>query len=243
LNAGLDVRDTVNEAYEKIAKAMFDSLQAIAKDNTSHQQSGTKDDDDKEQLNSHISMIENMHYYRETVNGSGNQSLAKYKSKAQSLFQEHLGLYLKAVIRRPLGRLLVYSIVDLSNRKDFLQGVETFVQSNPSEDVTARISFSKSAFRKVLSHYDPKELRKGIDLLHRRVDKHFGQVQDDSDGLYGSRGPAIAKELVQEVWGECQKEYVEVVELCKRIVTTHYADGVQIEFSRNDVNEAFARWN
>jgi hypothetical protein len=107
LNTGLDVRETINEAYEKIAKAMFDSLQAIAKDNTSHQQSGTKDDDDKEQLNSHISMIENMHYYRETVSGSGNPSLANYKTKAQSLFQEHLGLYLKVVIRRPLGRLLV----------------------------------------------------------------------------------------------------------------------------------------
>ena len=107
LNAGLDVRDTVNEAYEKIAKAMFDSLQAIAKDNTSHQQSGTKDDDDKEQLNSHISMIENMHYYRETVTVAANPVLSNYKTKAQSLFQEHLGLYVKAVIRRPLGRLLV----------------------------------------------------------------------------------------------------------------------------------------
>jgi hypothetical protein len=85
---------------------MFDSLQAIAKDNTS-EQSGTKDDDDKEQLNSHISMIENMHYYRETVIGSGNSVLSNYKTKAQSLFQEHLGLYIKAVVRRPLGRLLV----------------------------------------------------------------------------------------------------------------------------------------
>lgn len=121
--------------------------------------------------------------------------------------------------------------------------METFVQSNPSEDVTARISFSKSAFKKVLSHYDSKELRKGIDLLHRRIDKHFGQVQDDGDSLYGSRGPAIAKELVQEVWRECQKEYVEIVNMCKRIVTTYYAEGVQIEFALNDVNEAFARWN
>ena len=104
----MDVRDTVNDAYDKIAKAMFDSLQAIAKDNTSHQHSGTKDDDDKEQLNSHISMIENMHYYRDTVTQSGNPILSSYKAKAQSLFQEQLGLYVKAVIRRPLGRLLVF---------------------------------------------------------------------------------------------------------------------------------------
>lgn len=86
---------------------MFDSLQAIAKDTTSHPASGSKDDDDKEQLNSHISMIENMHYYRETVKDRGNTMLINYKSKAQALFDEYLGLYLKLVIRRPLGRLLV----------------------------------------------------------------------------------------------------------------------------------------
>lgn len=86
---------------------MFDSLQAIAKDSSSHQASGSKDDDDKEQLNSHISMIENMHYYRETVDDRGNKMLVNYKSKAQGLYAEHLALYLNLVIRRPLGRLLV----------------------------------------------------------------------------------------------------------------------------------------
>jgi hypothetical protein len=122
-----------------------------------------------------------------------------------------------------------------------LQGVETFVQSNPSEDVTARISFSKSAFKKVLTHYDTKEIRKGVDLLHKRVDKHFGQVSDDGDAIYNLQGPAIARELVQEVWAECQREYMTIMELCRRISSTCYSDGVQMEFSATDVNEAFAK--
>jgi exocyst complex component 1 len=122
-----------------------------------------------------------------------------------------------------------------------LQGVETFIQSNPSEDVTARISFSTSAFKKVLSHYDTKELRKGIDLLHKRVEKHFGQASDDGDALYSARGPTIAKSLVHEVWKECQNEYVAIVELCKRITNKYYSDGVHMEFSLTDVNEAFAK--
>jgi len=108
LTPTLDVRETVNEAYEKISKTMFDSLQVIAKDSSSHQASGSKDDDDKEQLNSHISMIENMHYYRETVDDRGNKMLLSYKTKAQGLYAEHLALYLNLVIRRPLGRLLVF---------------------------------------------------------------------------------------------------------------------------------------
>lgn len=121
--------------------------------------------------------------------------------------------------------------------------METFVQSNPSEDVTARISFSTSAFKKVLSHYDIKEIRKGIDLLHKRVDKHFGQVSDDGDSVHSSKGPAIAKELVQEVWADCQKEYIAILELCKRISSTYYLDGVHVEFSVTDVKEAFAKRN
>jgi hypothetical protein len=107
LTSGVDIRETVNEAYEKISKTMFESLQAIARDTTSHQASGSKDDDDKEQLNSYISIIENMHYYCETVDDRGNTTLINSKSKARALFDEHLGLYVKLVIRRPLGRLLV----------------------------------------------------------------------------------------------------------------------------------------
>ncbi len=111
LNGAGDVHETVNEAYEKISKTMFESLQAIAKDTTSHQASGSKDDDDKEQLNSHISMIENMHYYCETVDDRGNTALIGSKSKARALLDEHLALYLKIVIRRPLGRLLVCHLI------------------------------------------------------------------------------------------------------------------------------------
>lgn len=107
ITSGLAIRQNVNEGYEKISKTMFDSLQAIAKDTASHQGPGTKDEDDKEQLNSHISMIENMHYYRETVETRGNTVLLDFKEKAQALYSEHLGMYTKMVIRRPLGKLLV----------------------------------------------------------------------------------------------------------------------------------------
>ena len=117
LSDGLDVRETVNEAYGRVSRTMFDSLQAIAKDTTSHQASVSKDDDDKEQLNSHISMIENMHFYRDTVDDRGNPVLQDYRKQAQTLFDEHLALYLKMVIRRPLGRLVVESFICIINSR------------------------------------------------------------------------------------------------------------------------------
>lgn len=93
----------------------------------------------------------------------------------------------------------------------------------------------------MLSHYDTKEVRKGIDSLHKRIDKHFGQLPDDSDSVYGTKGAAIAKGLVQEVWRECRKEYDGIVELCQRTISIHYPEGVQMDFSSSDVNEAFAK--
>lgn len=90
-------------------------------------------------------------------------------------------------------------------------------------------------------HYDPKEIRKGIELLHKRVDKHLGQVSDDADAPYSNRGPAIAKALVQDVWKECQKEYRSIVDLCKRIISSYYPEGVSMDFTVNDINEAFAK--
>ena len=128
-----------------------------------------------------------------------------------------------------------------ANAQDFLQGVETFVVSNPSEDVTARISFSKSAFKRVLAHYDAKETRKGIDLLHKRVEKHFGQIPDETDAIYGVRGATIGRALVHEVWKECQKEYDSIVALCKRVISIYYPEGVAMEFSVNDVKDAFLK--
>lgn len=92
-----------------------------------------------------------------------------------------------------------------------------------------------------MSHYDTKELRKGIDLLHKRVDKHFGQALDEGDTIYNAKAPVITRELVREVWQECQKEYVDIVELCKRIISSYYPDGVQMDFTLADVNEAFSK--
>lgn len=105
----LDVREMVNEGYKNINKTMFDSLQAIAKE--SPQFGGQVDPEDKEQLNYHIMMIENMHHYLEEVDTKGNGILEDFRKKAEEEYKEHMGLYINAVIRRPLAKLLVCALV------------------------------------------------------------------------------------------------------------------------------------
>ena len=121
----LGIRGMVNRGYEKINKAMFESLQAIARESgfsvTSGMNSslgstvvggpgahsGAGDPEDKEQLNYHIMMIENMNHYVEDVDTRGNLVLGEFMRRAEAEYKEHLGLYVGAVVRRPLGKLLV----------------------------------------------------------------------------------------------------------------------------------------
>ena len=92
-----------------------------------------------------------------------------------------------------------------------------------------------------MSHYDTKEIRKGIDLLYKRVDKHFGQATDESDLSYNPKAPSLARTLVQDVWRECKKEYDSTVELCIRTIQIYYPEGVQMEYTVNDVHDAFSK--
>lgn len=104
----LEIRSMVDDAYQKINKAMFESLKVIAKESpavmASHSQS---DPEDKEALNYHILLIENMNHFVEEVDDRGDGVLSDWSAKAREEMVEHLGLYVDAVIRRPLGKLLV----------------------------------------------------------------------------------------------------------------------------------------
>jgi hypothetical protein len=103
----LEIRRMVDDAYQKINKAMFESLRVIAKESPAVMATqGQGDPEDKEALNYHILLIENMNHYIEEVDTRSDPVLVEWKAKAQDEIREHLDLYVDAVIRRPLGKLL-----------------------------------------------------------------------------------------------------------------------------------------
>jgi hypothetical protein len=106
----LEIRRMVDDAYQKINKAMFESLKVIAKESPAVMATqGQGDPEDKEALNYHILLIENMNHYLEEVDARPDSVLLDWKVKAQDEMKEHMDLYVDAVIRRPLGKLLVRS--------------------------------------------------------------------------------------------------------------------------------------
>lgn len=222
----LDIRETVNNAYVRINKTMFESLKVIAREIPTAATSGSAmgDPEDKEALNYQILLIENMNHYLEEVDARSNLVLEEWKDKAAQELDEHLSLYLGAVMRRPLGKLL-----------DFLDSTESQLASLPPgsspSTIAERASHSKTTFKRLLAGYDSKEIKRGIETLKKRVEKHFGDADD----------PGLSRGLVAKVLEACEKYYEKVEERVGAISADIYDAGAAIEWTRADVNSAFRR--
>ncbi len=248
----LPVRRMVDREYDRILKSMFDSLKIIARENpalatgassaittTTTASSGattSADPEDKEALNFHILLIENMnHFLEEADNARGLEVIDDWREAAQREMTEHMGLYLNAVMRRPLGKLLEH----LENIEAQLQGGKT-----PSS-VAAQPSNSKAVFNKVLGGYDGREVRKGIEALRKRVEKHFGE-DEVAGGLTVGGVPPVPgsglggnSTLVMRVLRECEKFYGDVGLRIGRVTTDVYGGDVLFEWPRAEVRAAF----
>ncbi|KAH7419038.1 exocyst complex component Sec3-domain-containing protein [Cadophora sp. MPI-SDFR-AT-0126] len=219
----LDIRQTVNNAYARINKTMFESLKVIARENPGAQVAGA-DPEDKEALNYQVLLIENMNHYLEEVDARANPVLEDWKQNASREMNEHMGLYLGAVIRRPLGKLL-----------DFLESTESLMLSRqpgePASKISSMPSHSKTTFRKVLAGYDSKEIKKGIEALKKRVEKHFGDADE----------PGLSRGLVVKVIQNCEKFYEKVEDRILTISRDVYDGEVISEWTRADVSAAFRK--
>ncbi|KAK2041337.1 exocyst complex component Sec3 [Colletotrichum somersetense] len=220
IDPNLAVRKTVDREYGRILKSMFDSLKIIARENPAVSVGAAgADPEDKEALNFHILLIENMNHFLEEVNTHGLEILEDWREAATNELNEHMSLYLNAVMRRPLGKLLEY-----------IENIEGQLQSGKSGlSIAAQPSNSKSTFHKVLATYDAREVRKGIETLRKRVEKHFG----DADDL------ALSQKLVTKVLRECERFYGEVELRISRITADVYGGDVLFEWPRAEVKAGF----
>lgn len=220
LDPNLALRRMIDREYDRMLKSMFDSLMVIAREHPAvGVTSGSADPEDKEALNFHILLIENMNHFLEDTDTRSLEVLEEWKDQANTEYHEHMGLYLNAVMRRPLGKLL-----------DYLENIEAQIQTGKSPTAIAKQpSNSKGIFNKVLSNYDSREVRKGIEALRKRVEKHFGDADD----------PALSRALVSKVTSECEKFYGEVENRIGRVTTDVYGGDVPFEWPRSDVKMAF----
>ena len=99
----------------------------------------------------------------------------------------------------------------------------------PSE-ISSNSSYSKSALKKVVKEYNAKDIRKYVDALFKRVEKHFGDADD----------PSLSRGLVNRVVKECERFYADVEVRISTVTTTVYGGDVLFEWPRADIKSAFS---
>ncbi|CEP09602.1 hypothetical protein [Parasitella parasitica] len=197
-----ETRVTVNEAYEKIIQAMMGSLDSIARESD---QTG----DDKEQLNATIMYIENMHHMYHTLRTNKLHVLEKWIKHAKTQYDNSLNAYIRVIIRRPLGKLL-----------EFFEGVEQMTHTSTPEEVSFHMNYNKTQLRRVIMMYPSKEIKKSLEQLYKRVDKHFSEEEG----------------LLQVVWRGIQEEFIRQHERMEDLIKKCYPDaGVHLEFTIQDL--------
>lgn len=212
---GLETRRLVDSAYEKIVQTMFESLKHIAK--------MEGEGEDKGQLNYHVILIENMHCFVVETSKMDNASLVTFSQRAELIYDENLNAYVKMVLRRPFSKLI-----------DFFDAVDRLASSNPN-DLSGNSTYNKSALRKVVKEYTSKDVRKHIDLLFKRVEKHFTEGSDKPTTEDATNGKVLVG-----VWKACEEELLRLLNrFSKRIAQSYSGTGITLEFTASDIETAF----
>ncbi|KAJ3080543.1 hypothetical protein HK102_002976 [Quaeritorhiza haematococci] len=229
-SSATSTRQVVTKAYERIVKTMFETLDAVAKEVANDPKIAA---DDKEHVNVHVLTIENMHYFYSEIRARKVPVLDPFVKQSKATYDVNLSAYCRVVVRKPLGKLL-----------EFFEGIEELLKTQAPEEISYHLSYSKSALKEVLKKYPGKEIKKGLEILYRRVDKHFLDEDSGPDAplnvVAGMAGfsSRIRREgqLLQVVWRGIQEEVVRRLSRFEDLIGKCYPEsGLHLEVTIEEV--------
>ncbi|XP_029443244.1 exocyst complex component 1 isoform X3 [Rhinatrema bivittatum] len=194
-------RGDLDKAYTKLIKAVFILVEKVA----SESQKTPRD----------VVMMENFHHIFATLSRLKISCLENEKRDAKQKYGDHLQSYVINSLGQPLEKL-----------NHFFEGVEARVAQGIREDeVSYQLAFNKQELRKVIKEYPGKEVKKGLDNLYRKVDKHLCEEEN----------------LLQVVWHSMQDEFIRQYKHFEGLIARCYpGSGVTMEFTIQDILEYFS---
>ena len=128
----------------------------------------------------------------------------------------------------------------VSSHQDYFEGVERLLKSTAPAEVSKNNAYNRAALKRVVKDYNAKDIRKHIDALFKRVEKHF---MDAAEGTAPDTSSGVAPGTVLVgVWKSCEEEVLRITELFSKRISQCYPDsGVSLEYTAADVEAAFKR--
>ncbi|XP_071599593.1 exocyst complex component 1 isoform X2 [Heliangelus exortis] len=189
-------RGDLDKAYIKLIRAVFVSVEKVANES----QKTPRD----------VVMMENFHRIFATLSRLKISCLEAEKKEAKQKYTDHLQSYVIYSLGQPLEKL-----------NHFFEGVEARVaQGIREEEVSYQLAFNKQELRKVIKEYPGKEVKKGLDNLYKKVDKHLCEEEN----------------LLQVVWHSMQDEFIRQYKHFEGLIARCYpGSGITMEFTIQDI--------
>uniref|UniRef100_A0A4W4GW16 Exocyst complex component 1 n=1 Tax=Electrophorus electricus TaxID=8005 RepID=A0A4W4GW16_ELEEL len=194
-------RGDLDKAYAKLIQAVFQNVEKVA----SESQKTPRD----------VVMMENFHHIFSTLSRMKISCLEAERKEAKHKYLDHLQSYVINSLGQPLEKL-----------NHFFEGVEARVaQGVREEEVSYQLAFSKQELRKVIREYPGKEVKKGLDNLYKKVDKHLCEEES----------------LLQVVWHSMQDEFIRQYKHFEGLINRCYpGSGITMDFTIQDMLEYFS---
>ncbi|XP_041527465.1 exocyst complex component 1 isoform X3 [Microtus oregoni] len=189
-------RGDLDKAYTKLIRGVFVNVEKVANES----QKTPRD----------VVMMENFHHIFATLSRLKISCLEAEKKEAKQKYTDHLQSYVIYSLGQPLEKL-----------NHFFEGVEARVaQGIREEEVSYQLAFNKQELRKVIKEYPGKEVKKGLDNLYKKVDKHLCEEEN----------------LLQVVWHSMQDEFIRQYKHFEGLIARCYpGSGVTMEFTIQDI--------
>lgn len=92
-------------------------------------------------------------------------------------------------------------------------------------EISYQMAYSKQELRKVISLYPAREVKKGLEQLYKKVEKHLCEEEN----------------LLQVVWREMQQEFITQYNSLEQWIQRCYAGSmITLEFTINDLLDFFS---
>ncbi|KAH8235167.1 hypothetical protein KR032_009407 [Drosophila birchii] len=196
-----DRRTDMEKWYLQLVNAIFEGI-------SQHSQEHPK-------TPSQVVRMENYHHMYALLAQLKVPGLDALKKEAKSRYNEALKAYVTQYFGRPLEKLNL-----------FFEGVQQKVAQGVKEtEISYQMAFSKQELRKVIAQYPAREVKKGLENLYKKVEKHLSEEEN----------------LLQVVWHAMQEEFIAQYNYLEERIQKCYAGAmINLEFNIQDILAFFS---
>ncbi|XP_040577056.1 exocyst complex component 1 [Lepeophtheirus salmonis] len=164
---------------------------------------------------SDVVQMENFHRLQALLSSLKIPSLEQLKKDAKSKYNEALTNYVTRYFGRPLEKL-----------NAFVDGIQSLLSAGVKEtEIGYQLAYNKQVLRKVIAHYPAKDVKKGLENLYKKVERHLSEESN----------------LLQVVWRAMQNEFITQYKCIEDLITKCYPGSqITLDFNIDDLLNFFS---